>query len=233
MIASGADLLDIGGESSRPGAAPVSAEEELRRVIPVIQAIRAESSVLISIDTTKAAVADAALAAGADIINDISACTADARMLSVAASSGAGLVLMHMQGAPQTMQTDPRYENAVVEVREYLRARIESAIAAGVAREAIAIDPGIGFGKLLDHNIELLRRLDAFAELQRPILIGVSRKSFLRKLLGMDGMPQSESDRARLARASEAAAIAAVLRGARIIRTHEPAPARAGLTAIL
>lgn len=233
MTAEGAEMLDIGGESSRPGAEPVLVEEELRRVVPVIQAIRSESAIPISIDTTKAAVAEAALAAGADVINDISAGTTDPRIIAVAARSGAGLVMMHMQGAPQTMQTDPQYADVVTEVRDYLRERIEFAVASGVAREAIAIDPGIGFGKRMDHNSELLRRLDALTELSRPILIGVSRKSFLRRLLGMDGLPQSNFDRARLARASEAAALAAVFRGARIIRTHEPSNARSGLAAIL
>ena len=182
LIAAGADVLDIGGESTRPGAESVGEEEELRRVVPVIRALRERSEVLISIDTSKAAVAEQAMAAGADIINDVTALLGDARMPGVALQSGAGVVLMHMQGNPRTMQKAPHYEDVVGEVAEFLRQRMGAVLRFGMAAESVAIDPGIGFGKTLSHNLALLRAVPRFAEMGRPVLIGVSRKSFLGKL---------------------------------------------------
>lgn len=213
MIAEGADLLDVGGESTRPGAAPVAEDEESRRVIPVIEAIRAESDIPLSIDTAKAAVAARALGAGADIINDVTALTADPDMPAVAARFGAGVILMHMQGTPRTMQADPRYADVVREVREYLAARLAALAARGLAPEALAVDPGIGFGKTLEHNVQLLARLETLAGLGRPMVVGLSRKSFLGRITGRDAGE-------RLAGGLGAAAWA-VARGAHIIRTHD------------
>lgn len=213
MIAEGADLLDVGGESSRPGASPVRADEERRRVRPVIEAVRAFSDLPISVDTRKAAVAQAALEAGADLINDISALTADPEMPDVAARYGAGVILMHMRGTPETMQRDPRYESVVGEVRAYLAARVEDLAARGLARETMAVDPGIGFGKTLEHNLRLLARLEDLAALGRPVVVGVSRKSFLGRLTGRE--PGE-----RLAGSLAAAAWAAA-RGARVLRAHD------------
>jgi len=184
MESEGADILDIGGESTRPGAEAVGLAEELRRVLPVVRSVRAQTQCLISIDTTKAAAAAAAIEAGADIINDISGLRADPDMAAVAARTGAGLVLMHMQGTPRTMQHQPAYQDVVHEIQTSLRQCIDAALAAGVAREAIVLDPGIGFGKTLEHNLAILRRLDAFSLDGRPVLLGVSRKSFLGKITG-------------------------------------------------
>jgi len=184
MESEGADILDIGGESTRPGAEAVGLAEELRRVLPVVRSARARTQCLISIDTTKAAVAAAAIEAGADIINDISGLRADPDMAAVAARTGAGMVLMHMQGTPRTMQHQPAYQDVVHEIQSSLRQCMDAALAAGVAREAIVLDPGIGFGKTLEHNLAILRRLDAFALEGRPVLLGVSRKSFIGKISG-------------------------------------------------
>jgi dihydropteroate synthase len=186
LIAHGADVLDIGGESTRPGAQPVTAEEELRRVLPVIAGLRQETTVPISVDTTKAAVAEAAIAAGASILNDISALRFDPRMAEVARKTGAGVILMHMQGTPQTMQANPHYEDVVREVAGFLRERLAFATAQGIERERIMVDPGIGFGKTLDHNLELLRRLNEMLSLDRPVLVGASRKSFIARTVGAD-----------------------------------------------
>ncbi|MBU1909107.1 MAG: dihydropteroate synthase [Verrucomicrobia bacterium] len=213
MIAEGADLLDIGGESTRPGAAPVPADEELHRVLPVIEAIRAGSDIPLSVDTRKAAVASRALEAGADIINDVSALTADPGMPEVAARYRAGVILMHMQGAPPTMQASPQYEQVVQEVRDYLAARLEALAACGLARESMAVDPGIGFGKTLEHNVQLLARLETLTALGRPLILGVSRKSFLGRITGRE-----VGD--RLA-GSLAAAAWAIARGAHVIRAHD------------
>lgn len=212
MARAGADIIDVGGESSRPGSQPVSAEEELRRVIPVIERL---ADLLVSIDTTKAAVAEAALAAGARIVNDISALRFDPRMAEVVRAAGAGLVLMHMQGTPQTMQQNPRYDDVVSEVRAFLSERIRLAEAAGIARGQIAVDPGIGFGKTVEHNLKLLAHLDEFCSLGCALVVGVSRKSFIGKLLGRDVHE-------RLA-GSLAAAAWAVARGANVVRAHDVA----------
>ncbi|TAN36417.1 MAG: dihydropteroate synthase [Verrucomicrobia bacterium] len=219
LVAEGADVLDVGGESTRPGAAPVDEAEELRRVVPVVRALVEHAPCLISVDTTKAVVARAALAAGAHIINDVSGATWDAAMPAVAVEFQAGLVLMHCQGHPQTMQQAPHYTEVVAEVRNFLVARLAALTVAGLPRENMVVDPGIGFGKTLEHNLTLLRQLDQFARLGRPILIGVSRKALLGKLTDREKSEQ------RLA-AGLAAQTVAVLRGARILRTHDVAATR-------
>ena len=211
----GADLLDLGGESSRPGALPVSLEEELRRVVPVVEQLSEYVSIPISIDTTKAAVAQAALAAGASIINDISALTADPEMAGVAARTGAGVVLMHMRGIPRTMQTDPRYADVVGEVYDFLAFQVEWAEAHGIPRERIAVDPGIGFGKTSAHNLEILRNLERFDNLGCAILIGVSRKGFLGSITGRPVLERGG--------ATVAASLDSCLRGARVVRAHDVA----------
>ncbi len=212
MISEGAAVLDVGGESTRPGAETVSAAEETRRVVPVIEALRARSSIPISIDTRKAAVAESALAAGADIINDVSA-LADPAMAPLAGRTGAGVVLMHMRGTPQTMQDDPRYDDVVGEVCAFLASRAEAAVRSGIARERILVDPGFGFGKTLAHNAALLHRLDAVAGLGYPVLVGLSRKRMMEAALHL-----AKGDRLE---AGLACAVMAVERGARLVRTHD------------
>ena len=182
MVRDGAEIIDVGGESTRPGASPIGAAEELRRVVPVIRALRAQApEIRISIDTSKASVAEAALDAGADIINDVTALRGDPAMAGLAASRAAGICLMHMRGTPADMQQDPRYVDVVAEVRAFLAARLGHAVAAGVDPECIALDPGIGFGKSREHNLALLQAVSTLAagHADRPLLLGVSRKSFL------------------------------------------------------
>jgi dihydropteroate synthase len=215
LATEGADLIDVGGESSRPGAAIVPVEEELARVIPVVEALVGRFAVPISVDTTKPEVARRALDAGASIINDIRG-LADPSMVEVVAGSEAGVVLMHMKGTPQTMQDDPRYEDVVREVRDELDRRVEAAERLGISRSRIAIDPGIGFGKTHDHNLELLRNLEAFAGIGCTLLIGTSRKGFLGLLTGR---PRGE----RVV-ASVASALAAVAGGAGVVRVHDVGP---------
>jgi dihydropteroate synthase len=186
MIAEGAEIIDVGGESTRPGAGPVTTSEELRRTIPIIEALRAEWDGLISIDTSKAEVAQMALAAGADIVNDVSGLRGDAGMIDLCGESGCGLVVMHMQGQPRTMQASPRYDNVAGEVRGFFEERYEALTASGIDAECLCFDPGIGFGKTLDHNLALLAHLDELAVRGRPLLIGLSRKSFIGKVLGDD-----------------------------------------------
>jgi dihydropteroate synthase len=219
FVEEGADILDIGGESSRPGAEPVSVEDELRRVLPVIEALR-DLPVPLSIDTMKPQVMRAAVAAGASMINDIYALRAPGS-IEAAAGCDAGVCLMHMQGMPQTMQADPVYSDVVAEVREFLLARAEAVTRAGIAAERICIDPGFGFGKTAEHNLELLRRLDALCGLGYPVLVGLSRKSVLGKLTGRKVTE-------RMA-ASVTAALAAVVKGARIVRVHDVAATRDAL----
>ena len=265
LVAEGADILDVGGESTRPGAEAVPAEEQLRRVIPVIEGLRTRSDVLISIDTSNADVAAAAITAGADIINDVTglrgargtalsksgklrvmtglgvgsddrlelesdddeleaggadkleACPTG-RMAKVVADSGAGVVIMHMKGGPRNMQRKPVYDDVVREVREFFAGRLSAALSAGIAREAIVFDPGIGFGKTTAHNLELLRRLDELSPAaDRPLLVGVSRKSFIGRVLGSDDA--AERDWPTVALTSLARE-----KGARIIRVHEVLP---------
>ena len=184
MVAEGADILDIGGESTRPGATPVSLSEELARVIPVVRGVAAQTSVPISVDTTKAEVARQALAAGAAIVNDITAGLGDPDMVDVVREYDAGIVLMHMQGTPETMQVNPTYADVTLEVGEFLLARMRAFVASGVALDRIAVDPGIGFGKSLDHNLTLLRRLDQIAAIGRPVVLGVSRKGLIGQITG-------------------------------------------------
>ncbi|RYD33926.1 MAG: dihydropteroate synthase [Verrucomicrobiaceae bacterium] len=191
MISEGAEIIDIGGESTRPGAAEVSEEEEIARTIPVISSLRAEWEGWISIDTSKAGVAEAALAAGADIVNDVSG-LGDPAMVDVCAASGCGVVAMHMQGQPRTMQLAPSYDDVVREVRDFFGERHASLTAAGIHPEALCFDPGIGFGKTVEHNVALLRSLGDLAIHGRPLLLGVSRKSFLGKLLGDPDMEARE-----------------------------------------
>jgi dihydropteroate synthase len=213
LIEAGADVIDIGGESTRPGARPVSAREELERVLPVIRGLRQDVNVPISIDTYKAQVAQAALNEGADIVNDISALRFDPQLAGLVAVEKVPVVLMHMQGTPQTMQAEPRYSDVVTEVRDFLATQIGFALTAGILGTNIIIDPGIGFGKSLEHNLTLLRELPALASLGYPILVGASRKAFIGKLV--DGKPDERLE------GSLAAAVAAVLGGAQIVRVHD------------
>lgn len=182
MIQQGALMIDIGGESTRPGAAEVSEQEEISRTIPVIERLRQEWNGLISIDTKKAGVAAAALRAGADIVNDVSGLTADPEMIPVCAKSDCGVVVMHMQGSPETMQDNPTYHEVVSEIRAFFEERLATLTAAGIQKERICFDPGIGFGKTLEHNLTLLKHLDQLAPQGQPLLLGVSRKSFFAKL---------------------------------------------------
>ncbi len=227
LIREGADIIDIGGESSRPGAEPVPEEEELRRVIPVIRALRQESSVPISIDTYKASVAEAALEAGATMVNDISALRFDSRMVKVVARAGVPVVLMHMRGEPRTMQQNPVYADVVREIKEFFAERIAFARAHGI--EKILIDPGIGFGKTVAHNLEILRRIGEFRELGCPIVIGVSRKSFIGRLCGTDEDPLPPSERLEGTIASN---VIAVLNGAQIVRVHDVAAHKRALAIV-
>ncbi|NCC50733.1 MAG: dihydropteroate synthase [Spartobacteria bacterium] len=184
LIGQGADILDVGGESSRPGAAPLDVEEELRRVVPVIARLRGLCDRPISVDTVKAEVARRALQAGADIVNDISALSMDPGMVDVARETGAGIILMHMQGRPRTMQANPVYKNVVEEVKEYLQDRIKWCLDKGVDAACLAVDPGIGFGKTCEHNLQLLANARVFCRLGRPVVVGASRKSFIGALTG-------------------------------------------------
>jgi dihydropteroate synthase len=213
LAAEGADIVDIGGESSRPGAHPVSAREEKKRILPVIEVLREKKDVLISVDTTKAEVAEAAVAAGADIINDISAGRFDPQILRLAAESGSALILMHMKGTPKTMQAAPRYDDVVGEVRSFLEERIAAAEAVGISRESLIIDPGIGFGKNLEHNLALLNNLGLLTELGRPVLVGISRKSFIGKILNLEPQDRLEG--------TVAAAVVSLMHGASILRIHD------------
>lgn len=215
MVEAGADIIDIGGESTRPEASPVCADEELRRVLPVILAL---SKHVISIDTTKALVAEAALATGAQIVNDISALRADPRMVKVVQGAGAGLVLMHMQGTPETMQQNPKYTDVVAEVGEFLAERIRFARSQGVKKSQIAVDPGIGFGKTVNHNLQLLAKIESFQALGCPILAGTSRKSFIGKQLGREPHERIWGTAATVAWA--------VAHGVGIVRVHDVAEMR-------
>ena len=213
MVEEGADIIDVGGESTRPGSRAVSLQEELDRTLPVIEGIRKRSPVTVSIDTTKAQVAQEAIAHGVGIVNDISALRFDEKMAEVAASAGAFVVLMHMQGNPESMQQAPHYDEVVSEVCAFLGERIRFAVDQGIAEERIVVDPGIGFGKTLEHNVTLLQHLDRLSELERPVLVGVSRKSFLGGILDVPADERIEG--------TIAANAAAILRGASIIRVHD------------
>jgi len=211
----GADILDVGGESTRPGAEPVSLEEELNRVIPVVREL-ADAGAIVSIDTRHAQVMTAAVEAGAKIINDVTALTGDPNSLDAAAKSGAAVILMHMRDEPGTMQDDPVYEDAALEVRDYLSDRVRVCESAGILRDQIAVDPGIGFGKTVAHNLEILGRLDIYQDLAVPVVLGVSRKSFI------GHVSQGEPPMDRVA-GSLAAALAGVAQGVHIIRVHDVA----------
>jgi dihydropteroate synthase len=217
LEAEGAAILDVGGESTRPGAAPVSETEELRRVIPVIEGLIAGgTNAQISIDTYKSGVATRALASGATLVNDVTALRGDPEIAAVVAEANADCCLMHMLGDPRTMQQDPRYGDVVNEVKAFLEERMAFAIASGIAEERILLDPGIGFGKTVAHNLELLRRLGEFLDLGRPVVIGTSRKSFLGKITGRE-----VDDRVA---ATVATNVLAYERGARVFRVHDVAP---------
>ena len=213
MAADGADIIDIGGESTRPGSMPVDVEEEKRRILPVLRRLRHETDVLISVDTTKAAVAEAAFAEGADILNDTSALRLDPAIAASAKAAGAAVILMHMQGTPQTMQLNPHYGDVVREVKAFLEERLAAAEAAGLGRDRLAIDPGIGFGKTTEHNLALLDGLEALTGLGRPVCVGVSRKAFIGKILDLPADERLEG--------TIAAAVLAAARGAHILRVHD------------
>jgi dihydropteroate synthase len=220
LLAEGAVLVDVGGESTRPGAEPVAEPVELGRVMPVIEALGAEGAPL-SIDTSKAVVGRAALAAGASFVNDVTALRGDPELAGVVADAGADVCLVHMQGAPRSMQDDPRYDDVVAEVRAFLEERLAWAVAQGIAEDRVWLDPGIGFGKTLEHNLELIRRLDEIAAIGRPVVFGASRKRFLGRLTGRD-------ERDRVA-GTVAANLLAFERGAAMFRVHEVAPTRDAL----
>jgi len=225
LIQEGADILDIGGESSRPFSAPVPLEEELRRTVPLVQAIRKQSPIPISIDTTKADVARACLNAGADVVNDISALRMDIRMADVIREYGVPCVLMHMKGTPQDMQINPFYEDVVQEIKEFLAERIAYAQEAGIPTERIIVDPGIGFGKRLQDNLIILNRIDAFKQLGYPVLVGPSRKAFLGAITGITNPVERDT-------ATIGAVAVAVIRGAHLIRVHSVKDIKTVLTVI-
>jgi dihydropteroate synthase len=216
MADDGADIIDIGGESTRPYSTPVSADEERRRVVPVIEKLAGRVWVPISIDTSKAAVAEAAIAAGAEIINDVTGLEGDPGMIEVAARSGAGVCVMHMRGTPQTMQDDPHYEDVVAQIESYLRQRLRWCLDHGIALERVCLDPGIGFGKTHAHNLELLRATRRFVDIGRPVLVGHSRKGFIGKVLGD---PDAGRDNG-----SVGVSLAVAAAGADIVRVHSVKP---------
>jgi dihydropteroate synthase len=214
LLDEGADVIDVGGESTRPGSDPVGRDQERDRVLPVVESLRREApEALLSVDTRAAVVARDALAAGADVVNDVSA-GADPDMFGVVAVAGAGMVLMHMRGEPRTMQSDPRYDDVVAEVRGFLAERLETAVAAGIGRDRLTVDPGIGFGKNLQHNLDLLHAIGSFRELGVPVLAGVSRKRFIGELSGAD-------DPADRLEGSVAAAVWCATQGVHVVRVHD------------
>jgi dihydropteroate synthase len=223
LLAQGAAIVDVGGESTRPGAAPVPVADELARVVPVIETLAAHAGdAQVSIDTSKAEVARAALAAGATFVNDVTALRGDPDMAGVVADAGCDVCLMHMLGDPRTMQDDPRYDDVVDEVRAFLGERLEAATAAGIAEERVLLDPGIGFGKTLEHNLELLRRLEELTTLGRPLVVGTSRKSFLGRITGRDDPHQRVVG-------TVATNVLAYERGAAVCRVHDVAATRDAL----
>lgn len=223
LVAGGADLLDVGGESTRPGARPVSIAEELARVIPVIRQLVDELEVTVSIDTRKAAVARAAMEAGAEVINDVSGCEHDPEMVQVVADTGAGVCVMHMQGTPETMQRNPMYADVVAEVGDYLRGRRDALFAAGISRDRICVDPGVGFGKTYEHNLALLQNCWQLHELGCPVLVGHSRKRFLGQLLGDD-----DADRTQ---ATSGVSLGLARQGVHVLRVHDVQSVREALLA--
>ncbi|MBI2914639.1 MAG: dihydropteroate synthase [Firmicutes bacterium] len=213
MVEQGADIIDVGGESTRPGSSPVDAQEERRRVVPVVREIARRLPVLVSVDTYKAGVAEAALGEGAHLVNDIFALRGDPRMTEVVSRFGAGVVLMHMQGTPATMQQNPQYDDVILEIQSFLEDRVQAAREGGVPPGRIIVDPGIGFGKTVAHNLEILRRLRELKRLGQPLLVGPSRKSFLGALSGLPAEERLEGTAAALA--------LAVAQGADIVRVHD------------
>ena len=213
LVAEGATLIDIGGESSRPGASPVSVDEELARVLPIVRVLADTVDALISVDTSKAAVAQHALQAGAHIVNDITALCGDLEMATVIAEMDAGVILMHMKGTPRTMQHAPQYNDVVSEIRSWLEEKVRNAEARGIAAERIIVDPGIGFGKTTEHNLEILKHLSEFRELNKPLLVGTSRKSFIGNVLGLPVTERVEG--------TAATVCWAILHGADIVRVHD------------
>jgi dihydropteroate synthase len=211
----GADLLDVGGESTRPGAEPVPLEEELRRVVPVVEILAAQIPVPVSVDTSKAEVARRCLAAGARIVNDVTALQGDPAMAEVVRDSQPGVILMHMQGTPATMQLNPQYDNVVTDLRRFFEERLHAAAAVGIASDRIVLDPGIGFGKTGAHNLEILARLEEFQELGRPVCLGVSRKQIVRRLLGDRPVPR------RLAGSVAILAYALSRQAVQVVRVHD------------
>jgi dihydropteroate synthase len=247
LVQEGAEILDVGGESTRPGAEPVAAEEELRRVLPVVEGLAAMASgAVISIDTAKASVARAALDAGATLVNDVTALRGDPEMAGVVAESGAECCLMHMLGEPRMMQREPRYGDVVDDVKAFLEQRLAFAVGEGIAEERVLLDPGIGFGKTLEHNLQLLRRLAELAALGRPLVVGTSRKSFIGRVLaeagagagagaesgtgtGAESEPAEPADVADRLPGTIATCVLAYERGASVLRVHDVAPVRAAL----
>jgi dihydropteroate synthase len=233
LVEQGAEILDVGGESTRPGAEPVAAEEELRRVLPVVEGLAAVASgAVISIDTSKASVARATLEAGATLVNDVTALRGDPEMARVVAQGGAECCLMHMLGEPRTMQRrvgGPQYKDVVDDVKAFLEQRLAFSVGEGIAEERVLLDPGIGFGKTLEHNLQLLRRLPELAALGRPLVVGTSRKSFLGRILagaGVESEPAAVADRLP---GTIATCVLAYERGASVLRVHDVAPVRAAL----
>jgi dihydropteroate synthase len=223
LVSDGADILDIGGESTRPFSDDVSIEEEMRRVIPVIERLAPHIPIPISIDTTKALVAEQAMEAGAAIINDVSSLRADPCMADVAAKYGVPVILMHMLDTPKTMQISPVYTDLMGQIRQFLTDAVEGAEKRGISRSKLIIDPGIGFGKTIAHNLALLQRLSEFNDLDLPLLIGSSRKAFIRKILGDPEAGELLPDRPKVETGSQAAVCAAVFNGAHIVRVHDVA----------
>jgi dihydropteroate synthase len=216
LVDEGADILDVGGESTRPGAEPVGEEEERERVLPVVERLARDAGARLSIDTTKLAVARAALDAGATLVNDVSAFRFDPGMAALVAETGAGCCLMHMLGEPRTMQQDPRYDDVVSDVKAFLEERLAFAVSEGIEEERVWLDPGIGFGKTVEHNLELLRRLDEIVAIGRPVVVGTSRKSFLGKLVG-------GRDEGQRLPGTIATNVLALERGASVFRVHDVA----------
>jgi len=223
LVNEGADILDIGGESSRPFSEPVSADEEMHRVIPVIERLSEQIDVPISIDTTKAEVAEQAIKAGASIINDISALNHDSKMAEIAAKNDVPVILMHMKGKPGTMQLNPYYDNLMKEIMEFLTDRVDYALKSGIRKENIILDPGIGFGKTIEHNLMLIKHLKKINKMGFPVLIGPSRKSFIQKILSNLNGKKITADAVETDKATLAAVAASVLNGAHIVRVHDVA----------
>lgn len=232
LVEEGADILDIGGESTRPFSDPVSESEELDRVLPVIESLAGRVAVPISVDTTKASVARQAVDAGASIINDVSALRMDPDMAAAAARCRVPLILMHMKGIPKTMQVDPVYDDLLSDIITFLSDAMDRAVTAGVDRAAIILDPGIGFGKTVGHNLQILRNLDRFRDLDAPLLVGPSRKMFIRQLLKGPSETEIPPLSVEVARGTQAAVAAAALNGAHIVRVHDVARTRATLSVV-